>query len=76
METRERLLGILATTGLVGDMSRYEFDKSFKQNGIDSLDVMTVLLSIEEEWGTTFSEDEAGTIRSLADAARLLEARH
>jgi len=76
METRERLLEILATTGLVSDMGRYEFDKSFKQNGIDSLDVMTVLLSIEEAWDTTFSEDEAGAIRSLADAARLLEERH
>lgn len=72
MEMQNQLLNILASTGLVADMSRYQYELSFKQNGVDSLDVMTILLAIEESLDTRFSEEEAGTIRSLKDAADLL----
>lgn len=75
MEMQKQLLDILASTGLVADMSRYQYELSFKQNGVDSLDVMTILLAIEETLDARFSEEEAGTIRSLKDAADLLAGR-
>ena len=41
--------------------------------GADSLDVVELLMSLEEEYGITVSDDEAGAIRTVADIVNLLE---
>ncbi|MDQ2149847.1 phosphopantetheine-binding protein [Alcaligenaceae bacterium C4P045] len=69
------LTNIVATTGLVDDMSRFDSALPFSENGIDSLDVMTLLLAIEENQNIKFSEDEFADIRSLGDVQRILSAR-
>jgi len=70
-----KLTQIVANTGLVDDMSRFDSALPFSENGIDSLDVMTLLLAIEEDQGIKFSEDEFADIRSLGDVQRILSAR-
>ena len=41
--------------------------------GADSLDVVELLMSLEEEDGITVSDDEAGAIRTVGDIVALLE---
>jgi len=75
MVSVERLLQITAASGLVADMGGFDPQRSFKDNGIDSLDVMTLLLGIEEDLGLKFSDEEVDRIRSLADVQAVLATR-
>lgn len=71
----DKLLEIVATTGVVEDIAKFDFKKSFKDNGIDSLDVFTVFLAVEEQLGVKFSEEESTTITSLEQMKELLSSR-
>ena len=44
-----------------------------KDLGEDSLDVVEMLMSLEEEFGITVDEDKAATIRTVADVVALIE---
>lgn len=72
----ERLIEIVAATGMVGDIGGFDPDRSFKENGVDSLDVMSILLKIEETLQVKFSEEEFEKIRSLADVSKVLSSRN
>ena len=41
--------------------------------GADSLDVVELLMSLEEKYSITVSDDEAGSIRTVADIVKLIE---
>lgn len=47
--------------------------KSFQDNGIDSLDVFTIFLAVEERYGIKLSEDEVSLVKSVDDLSLLLE---
>lgn len=49
--------------------------KPFAQNGIDSLDVMTLLLAVEERERIKLSEDEVGRIRCIDDLVEAVSHR-
>jgi acyl carrier protein len=55
-------------------MSRFDSNKSFRDNGIDSLDVMTVFLAVEENYGIKISEDESLRINSPAQLLSVINA--
>lgn len=50
--------------------------KSFQDNGIDSLDVFTIFLAVEERYGIKLSEDEVSLVKSIDDLSSLLEKRN
>ncbi len=75
MPSRSELIALAVNTGFVPDPGSFDADKTFAQNGIDSLDTMTVLLAIEEAVGAKFSESELAAIHSLADVERTLAQR-
>lgn len=75
MVSIEQLLRIVASSGLADDIGRFDPARSFKDNGIDSLDVMTLLLGVEEALDLKFSEDEFGRIQSLTDVRDVLADR-
>jgi acyl carrier protein len=56
----------IAESGVMEDMSKFDPDKTFKENGIDSLDAMSVFLAVEEKFGIKFSEEEVGQINTAA----------
>jgi acyl carrier protein len=60
----------IAEAGVVPDMSKFDPSKNFKENGVDSLDVMTILLAVEEMLDIKINEEEASQISS---AVRLVE---
>ncbi|MDP2829319.1 MAG: phosphopantetheine-binding protein [Sulfuricellaceae bacterium] len=59
MAELKALTDIIAELDVVSDMSSFDSNKSFRDNGIDSLDVMGVFLAVEEKYGIKFPEAEA-----------------
>ena len=70
----DELMKLVASLELLPDMAAFDPRRSFEQNGIDSLDVMSVFLAAEERYGVKFSEVEAGRIDSLAALAEAIDA--
>lgn len=68
------LSDLIAGLDVVPDMSRFDSNKSFRDNGIDSLDVMTVFLAVEENYGIKISEDESLRINSPAQLLSVINA--
>ena len=44
-----------------------------KDLGADSLDVVQMLMSMEEEYGITVSEDDAANLKTVRDIVNILE---
>lgn len=49
-------------SGISIDPDKLQADKSFVDNGIDSLDVMSLFLHIEEKYNVKFPDDEVPNI--------------
>jgi acyl carrier protein len=75
MAELSKILELVESAGVVPNMAAFDPDKSFRNNGVDSLDVMNILLVVEEGLDIKFSEDEAGRIDSVAKMIEVLDAR-
>lgn len=69
------IVEIIAATGVVEDMAGFDPVKSWKENGVDSLDVMTLLLAIEEKKQIKISEAEADRVVSAVDLVAVINSR-
>lgn len=67
-----RIIEIVSGCGVVEDMAKFDPEKSFKDNGVDSLDVFTVLLAIEEKLDVKFTEEESENIRGIRDVLEIV----
>lgn len=76
MINSERIVQIVASTGIVHDLEKFDPRQSFKSNNIDSLDVFTLLLAIEEELGIKFDDEEASKINGINDILTILESHY
>ena len=75
MVSTEEIVNIIKKLDLPGDLSSFDPDKTFEDNGIDSLDTFTVLLAIEEQLNVKLSEEESDNIHSAADIVKILNSR-
>ena len=41
--------------------------------GLDSLDIVEILMSVEEEWGIVFDDDETTSLKTVGDVIALIE---
>ena len=73
MANDQRIIEALSAAGIEYDVAAYDPAKSFRDNGIDSLDVMGLFLAIEETYGVKFSEEEVPSIKTPADITAALE---
>jgi acyl carrier protein len=64
MSNDGEIVAALDEAGIDYDSTAYDPEKSFRDNGIDSLDVMSLFLAIEEKHGIKFSEAESSAIQS------------
>ena len=60
----QRIIDALNEAGIDYEVKGFDPSKSFRDNGIDSLDVMSLFLAIEEKHGVKFSEEETSSIQS------------
>lgn len=75
MTNLNKILAIVESLEVVADMTAFDPARSFKDNGIDSLDVMNLFLEIEETFDTKFTEEELLEIRTVNDVLKELSAR-
>jgi acyl carrier protein len=57
----------LDAAGIDYDTTGYDPAKTFRDNGIDSLDVMSLFLQIEEKYSVNFTEDDALAVKTPGD---------
>lgn len=69
------VIDTIAQSGVLSDMGGFDADKTFKANGVDSLDVMNIFLAVEEQYGIKFSDDEVEEINSASDLLRVLNTK-
>lgn len=66
--TLDDVIAAIAETGVKSDMENFDADKTFEENGIDSLDTYTILLALEEKTGVPLEEvelEEVNTAKAL-----------
>ena len=73
MPNDQRIIEALNAAGIDFDAEGFDASKPFRDNGIDSLDVMSLFLALEERFKTKFSEGEASAIRTPIDLTNALD---
>lgn len=72
MIDQDKIREILKESGLDIEPTAEDFEKSFAEIGLDSLDVFSFLSEIEVQLGKSFSEEEYGELKNLNDVLKLL----
>lgn len=70
IETRLRRV---AADALSRDEDEIRFDQSLAEMGVDSLDLVVVMMAVEEEFKTEFSKEQQKGLRTLNDVVRILK---
>ena len=58
-----------------GDSSKITMDSSLKELGLDSLDLVEIILDAEEGLGITFGDDELVAFATVGDVVRSAESK-
>ena len=72
-ETYSKVVSMLSEQ-LNVDSNRISLESDvIKDLGADSLDVVQMLMSLEDDFGITVSEDEASNLRTVSDIVALID---
>lgn len=74
MIDRDKVREILKKAGLDVEPSEEEFDKPFKEIGLDSLDVFNFLSELEVSLDKTIEDSEFENIKTLNDVIQFVNA--
>lgn len=66
------ILEVIKKADLVDNINDFDINKTFKENGIDSLDMMSLLLEFEETFKMKFSEEDFDKIHTVKDLEFIL----
>lgn len=71
--THEDILSAAESAGLSVDLSGVDGDDSLKDAGIDSLDIMTFFLGIEEKFNVKIPDEDIDALDSIDNIIAYLE---
>ena len=71
----QRIAEALREAAIDCDIENLDPEQSFRDNGIDSLDVMGLFLAIEEKYDIKFSEAESDAIKTPAALSLALDGK-
>lgn len=75
MGTMEKVVALLSEQlGVNKDTINADSDV-VKDLGADSIDVVQLLMAMEDEFGVTVTEDDAGTLKTVGDIVSLIDGR-
>ena len=72
--TLDDVIAVIAETGVKSDMENFDADKTFEDNGIDSLDTYTILLALEEKTGVPLEEVDLETVNTARSVQAYISA--
>ncbi len=72
MNTFEQIKAILADS-LKG--KELTMDSTFKDVGIDSIDLVEIVFEMEEELGVTFEDEDLMNLKTVADLVALVDSK-
>lgn len=75
MTIDQRIIQALTDARIDYNAKGYDPAKTFRDNGIDSLDVMSLLLAVEEKFGIKFSDEDVNAIKTPAAISAELDRR-
>jgi acyl carrier protein len=64
---QQEILSIMESVGVSVDVAKIKSDMTFKNAGIDSLEMMNVFLGIEEKFGIKIPDEEIDALKSIDD---------
>lgn len=73
MSNRNTLLNIIKKHFPAMDTTRLDVTAPLEQQGLDSLDMTTLLFAVENQFGTSIPTAKVSSLRSLLDIERFLE---
>jgi acyl carrier protein len=59
------IISIFDDAGIAADVSKLKSDTSLRTAGVDSLDLMNILLQIEEKYGVKIPDEVAAELDSI-----------
>ncbi len=75
MDTMEKVVTLLSEQlGVNKDTINADSDV-VKDLGADSIDVVQLLMAMEDEFGVTVTEDDAGNLKTVGDIVSLIDNR-
>lgn len=66
---------LIRTLGIDIDMSKFDPRKSFDENGIDSLDMMSIFLAVDEQLGVKLSDDDLAGVTSVVELVKVINTK-
>jgi acyl carrier protein len=73
MNSLDTVKSILAKRGV--DVSKLKEDDSLQELGLDSLDLVEVMLEIEDALNVEFSSNEIASLNTVKDVAELINSK-
>ena len=74
--TEEDIIAVIKNADIVGlDASKLEHKKTFSDQGVDSLDLMAILLKVEEEYNFRIPDSDADSITTVEELASYVNQR-
>lgn len=55
---RTEVVEIIRNVGIAGNFNALDYDALLRENGVDSLDMANILLSIEEKYGVKIPDED------------------
>ena len=75
METLEKVKSLLASQLNIDAGKISENSKIIEDLGADSLDVVEMLMTLEDEFNVTVADEESVNLKTVGDIAKLIEAK-
>ena len=73
MITTDDIKALLGDVLPTSALSSIDANKPLTQQGIDSLDIMTLLMSVEDRYGVVIPTERIGSLRTLSDVVVFLD---
>lgn len=72
MADTSEILKLIHDANIEVDVTRLEDDAPLTEQGVDSLDMTTLMFEIEQRYGVVITPEQSTGLRSLNDFAKLL----
>lgn len=71
----DEIIAVITAVGVSADVSKIRGDTRLSEAGIDSLEMMNILLGVEEKYGVKIPDEHISALRTVDDIVNYLQSR-